>query len=158
MAVVAACACAVGGCGAARDPAAAAKVGEPDTIAQRTGEVPAPRTFTEQLVWGEELFAERCAGCHGERGGAGPPLIGLGALPRRRDHEPLEREEEFVTAADVLDFVARHMPDNDPGSLAREQYEAVVAWVLYVNALGMHLGADGVPLTDAIADEIPLRP
>lgn len=150
-----------GACGGAEPPGTeipSAELAEPDAIEQDASDVPAPDTFEAQLAWGGELFAERCAGCHGgDEGGAGPALIGPGALPRERDVDSVEREDDFHTAADVLEFVSEEMPDTDPGSLAPQQYAAIVAYILYENQLGTDLGANDVPLTAEIADEIPLR-
>jgi hypothetical protein len=43
------------------------------------------------------------------------------------------RERRFETGADVLAFVSEHMPRNAPGSMAQEDYESVVAYLLAKN-------------------------
>jgi mono/diheme cytochrome c family protein len=88
-----------------------------------------------QQQHGMQLFAEHCASCHGDTGKGtddGPLLVGATALPR----EPRaggKRDMKFLTAADVHAFAAANMPADDPGTLAPDQYMAILAFVLGAN-------------------------
>ena len=110
----------------------------------------------EQLVErGAEIYGARCAGCHGS-GGEGtakaPPVVGAGALPLR-PRPGSKRAVEFRTAADVAAWTSANMPGDDPGSLAPDEYLAVLAFALKAN--GVELGAE--PLTAERAASIVLH-
>ena len=85
---------------------------------------------------GREVYAARCAGCHGEKGagGIGPALVGgQGTL---RSAKPLKTVGSYwPQATTVWDYVNRAMPFNQPGLLKPPQVYAVVAYVLYLNGI-----------------------
>ena len=66
-----------------------------------------------------------CTSCHGDGfvGGAGPELAG----------EPFLSRWDGRTVGDLFDLIRLTMPDDDPGSLPREQYADLVAYILAVN-------------------------
>ncbi|MBI4287543.1 MAG: cytochrome c [Chloroflexi bacterium] len=73
---------------------------------------------------GEKVFARACASCHGETGQGitGPPVIGQNA-----------HLELFNTAQGLLDYVGGLMPLYTPGSLPKEEYVQIVAFLLLQN-------------------------
>ena len=105
----------------------------------------------EQLVErGAAIYGARCAGCHGAGGegtAKGPPVVGAGALPLE-PRPGSKRAVEFRAAADVAAWTSANMPGDAPGSLAPEEYLAVLAFALKAN--GVELGAE--PLT---AERLP---
>lgn len=116
----------------------------------------APKSFTEQVARGQQLFGEHCAKCHGDQGQGdkGPRLVGLdqGALPLDPPASRKHRHSRFVTVGDVADFVVANMPADAPGSLSEQQYLAILAFDLKAN--GIDLGTE--PLTMAKARELTI--
>jgi mono/diheme cytochrome c family protein len=129
---------------------------------------------------GAELFAQRCAGCHGERGQGknGPSVMGPGALPEYprdksdssqsfTDPQELENQvqtrppgtpsrEPFNSAGDVFNYVSKNMPlpKDQIGSLPPADYWAVVSFML--TAHGSAVPEGGV--TPQNADSIEVEP
>lgn len=66
-----------------------------------------------------------CTSCHGDgfEGGSAPQLTG----------EAFTSRWEGRTVGDLFDLVRLTMPDDDPGSLPREQYADLIAYILAVN-------------------------
>jgi mono/diheme cytochrome c family protein len=66
-----------------------------------------------------------CSECHGDGfvGGPAPELAGP-AFTSKWDGS---------TVADLFEIVRLRMPDNDPGSLSREEYADLVAYILALN-------------------------
>jgi cytochrome c len=91
---------------------------------------------------GRELFAARCARCHGKagEGDVGPRLVGgRGTL---RTSRPLKTVGSFWPYATTLwDYVNRAMPFDQPGGLTAPEVYAAVAFVLNLNDI---IAADGV--------------
>jgi cytochrome c len=85
---------------------------------------------------GREIFAVRCAKCHGEKatGDVGPPLVGgQGTLATPK---PLKTIGSFWPhATSVWDYVNRAMPFNQPGLLSHDEVYAVVAHLLHINGI-----------------------
>ena len=111
--LLAAAVLALGVAGVARWSAGAQPAGQP-------GSVPA----------GQEVYMNRCAGCHGEaldgQGGGGrtfPALVGAHTVP------------DYPNAATLYDYIRRSMPYNRPGSLSDEDTLSVVAFLLNQNGL-----------------------
>jgi mono/diheme cytochrome c family protein len=75
---------------------------------------------------GARVFANECAGCHGNRG------QGKGTVPALMGAEALRDPEAFRTAETLFDYVSRSMPlpRDRIGSLKPEQYWAVVNFIL----------------------------
>jgi len=94
------------------------------------------------VAQGRELFAARCAKCHGEKGqgDVGPALAGgRGSL---RTPRPLKTVGSFLPyATTVSDYVNRAMPFDEPGLLKPPEVYAVVAYILNMNGI---VSADGV--------------
>jgi mono/diheme cytochrome c family protein len=102
---------------------------------------PAPRTATEQIARGAQLYAANCAKCHGDAGQGSedaPPLVGKGALPL--DPRPQQlRAGKFHTAMDVALFATKQMPPkaNDRAKLAPDDYWAILAFALNANGVAL---------------------
>jgi hypothetical protein len=109
----------------------------------------------DKAAQGGALFGTHCASCHGQRGEglSGPVVMGVDALPEYpkdptlssdiRSTDPAEQQlrqqlypggvpmrEPFRTAGDLYNYVSRHMPEKQPGSLSSEEYWNLVSFVL----------------------------
>jgi cytochrome c len=97
-----------------------------------------PANFAEQVARGADVYAARCSTCHG-KGGEGtadaPKVVGPTALPLDPPAGAKVRKSQFVTVADVADFVVQNMPADAPGSLSTEDYFAVLAFDLKANGI-----------------------
>jgi len=102
--------------------------------------------FETQAERGQGLYGQHCASCHGASGQGGdeaPPVVGLddGALPRQ-PRAGAVRDTEFVTVADVAEFVVENMPPSDPGGLSTEEYLAILAFDLQANGITLEQELD----------------
>ena len=99
----------------------------------------APTFTAAQAADGQKVYATACAACHGANleGAAGPALA---ATQFKRGWI-----ESGRTVANFYDVTSSQMPSNAPGSLTKEQYLAVTAFVLAKN--GFAAGAE--PLSPA---------
>jgi mono/diheme cytochrome c family protein len=82
-----------------------------------------------------------CVNCHGDefRGDPAPDLAGPDFLMRW----------DGRTVGDLFELIRLTMPDDDPGSLPREQYADLVAYILAVNKFPTgptEIGIDSGPL------------
>ena len=81
---------------------------------------------TAQAERGKKIYADTCAGCHGEKlegGASGPTLSGPDFTNGYKDG----------SAGALLNKMSQDMPSNAPGSLEPQQYADVFAYVLSVN-------------------------
>ena len=113
-----------------------------------------PNTFEAQAALGQTLYAANCARCHGDSGQGtdkAPRVVGLdqGALPLKPPAERKVRDEDFVTVADVANFVVANMPPDKKGSLTTEQYLAVLAFDLKANGIMLDKKLD-LPLAETL--------
>ena len=117
-----------------------------------------PATFSEQVKRGAEVFADHCSSCHG-KGGEGtaeaPALVGPTALPLDPPSGAKHRKSQFVTVADVAEFVSTNMPGDAPGSLDADDYFAVLAFDLKAN--GIDLGEQKLDAAVAASLTIPRK-
>lgn len=86
---------------------------------------------------GGAIFAEKCAGCHGEKG-AGKPndalVGGIGSLAG--DQPPLKTVGSFWPYATTLfDYVRRAMPLNASKALRDDEVYALCAYILQQNGI-----------------------
>jgi cytochrome c len=101
-------------------------------------------------VEGKQIFASRCASCHGAaaEGGDGPALVGgRGTLATERPKKTVGSYWPYATT--LWDYVNRAMPFNQPGTLSYHEVYAVSAYVLYLNDLfgeSEELNAQKLPL------------
>ena len=102
----------------------------------------------EQAQTGAQIYSATCSVCHGSRlqGGAAPALSGAAfgqALTGK-----------YTTTSKLFGLISTQMPVNDPGSLSREQYTQVLAFILAQNGYP----AGSAPLDAAHLDEVALSP
>lgn len=109
-----------------------------------------------QVSRGAALYGDHCAKCHGP-GGQGtrkaPAVVGEGALPLH-PRTGAKRDVDFHSAGDVLRWVRKAMPGDDPGSLSDAEYAAILAFALQANGVDM----SGVTLDQTAADGVTLHP
>jgi quinoprotein glucose dehydrogenase len=77
----------------------------------------------EQAKRGEGTYAQSCAACHGamlDGGEMAPPLVG----------GPFNSNWNGMTLGDLMERARTTMPQNNPGSLSRQQYADVLALML----------------------------
>jgi polar amino acid transport system substrate-binding protein len=101
-----------------------------------------PALYTSaQASAGAKLYAAQCAQCHGANleGGVGPALTGPN-LVRLANKTKL-------TVGDFFQFMSLQMPLNAPGSLPKDQYVQILAYILKYNGYP----AGSKPLTYAAA-------
>jgi mono/diheme cytochrome c family protein len=80
----------------------------------------------EQAARGEAQYNARCGACHGVT------LNGTGEAPGLSGGEFVSHYDQ-LTIADLFDRVRTTMPQNDPGSMSRDEYADVVAFLLKSN-------------------------
>jgi cytochrome c len=95
--------------------------------------------LAEQAARGERTYREACGYCHRDnlQGDEGPALTG-----RRFTFQWLDR-----SVGDLLRTIESTMPDDNPGSLTRQSYVDVIAFLLKANAYPAGSGA--LPAADA---------
>src|SRR5918911_2214173 len=100
------------------------------------------------VTQGRQLYAELCAGCHGEKG-EGKPMDRLaGGFGTLNTDKPVPTVGSYWPYATTLfDYVRRAMPFNAPQSLTPDQVYAVSAYVLHLN---------GIVPEDAVLDQANL--
>jgi len=104
-----------------------------------------PQAVEEQATRGAELYGQHCAGCHGDAGQGGkkaPPLVGETALPLD-PRKGSKRNVQFTTALDVFTWVKANMPPKKGGSLADDEYVAILAFDLKANGVTLEKPLDG---------------
>ena len=77
----------------------------------------------EQAKRGEGTYAQSCAACHGatlEGGEMAPPLVG----------GMFNSNWNGLTLGDLMERTRVSMPQNNPGSLSRQQYADILAFML----------------------------
>jgi len=99
---------------------------------------------------GKDVYASKCAKCHGGQGQGGDDAPLVGGQGTLRSSKPLKTVGSYWPYATTLfDYVRRAMPINAPLSLTEDEVYAVSAYVLYLNGI---VGED-TPMT---AETLPL--
>ena len=98
---------------------------------------------------GAQLFAQKCAVCHGSNGegGIGARLVG-GKGTLNTLHPEKTVGSFYASATTVWDYINRAMPQNAPGSLAPDEVYALTAFLLYKNGIipeNLTLNAKSLP-------------
>ncbi len=91
---------------------------------------------------GEQVYAAKCASCHGTtgEGGIGDRLVGgQGTLATAKPVKTIGSYWPYATT--VFDYVRRAMPFTNPQSLTNDELYAVTAYLLYLNKI---IGKDTV--------------
>jgi mono/diheme cytochrome c family protein len=128
-----------------RSPVAASG-GEP--LAQQAAASPASRSvwdgvYTPAQAKRGALKSGLCTSCHGDsfEGLLGPALAGPAFTEKWQGR----------TVGDLFDLMRLTMPDDAPGSLAREEYADLLAYILAVNKYPSgktEIGTDAGPLKE----------
>ena len=85
---------------------------------------------------GRQLFAQRCAACHGADGRGGPADALAGGSGTLTKPNPVRTVGSYWPyATTIFDFVRRAMPFDRPQSLSDDQVYAVTAYLLYLNGI-----------------------
>ena len=85
---------------------------------------------------GAEIFAAKCAGCHGETGVEGPMPRLVGVYdPDDWPGQPRTIGNYWPYATIVYDFINRSMPFLEPKSLTPDEVYSLTAWLLYRNEI-----------------------
>lgn len=112
-------------------------------------------TGSGDVLTGEEVFAEKCAACHGDfaEGVDNWPKLAGGA-DTLADEDPLKTVGSYWPhLSTAWDYVNRSMPFGDAQSLEPDEVYAIVAYILYSNDL---VDEDFVLSQDTLADfELP---
>jgi S-disulfanyl-L-cysteine oxidoreductase SoxD len=105
-----------------------------------TGEgLPPGRGTVEQ---GAQVYAEKCAACHGPTGVEGPKDKLVGGRNTLTTPKPIRTIGSYWPyATTVYDYIHRAMPFNAPQSLTPDETYAVIAWLLFQNQV---IGEDAV--------------
>ncbi len=88
--------------------------------------LPAGATIDDQVTMGEQVYAHKCATCHGDQGQGGdkaPALVGPKALG------------DYKNAKETFDYSKKNMPPDKEGSLSDDEYWSVVAFLVKKNNL-----------------------
>jgi len=85
---------------------------------------------------GRQVFAAKCAACHGPSAIEGPADRLAGGHGTLKTPKPLKTVGSYWPYATTLyDYIYRAMPFNAPQSLTPDEVYAVVAWLLYRNEI-----------------------
>jgi len=88
---------------------------------------------------GREIYARRCARCHGPKGEGGDEpkqatlVGGRGSLQTSKPLKTVGSYWPYATT--VWDYVNRAMPLEHPGTLTHNQVYSLVAWILWMNRI-----------------------
>lgn len=86
---------------------------------------------------GEEVFAEKCASCHGDfaEGVDNWPVL-AGGFDTLADEDPVKTVGSYWPyLSTVWDYIHRSMPFGEAGTLTADETYAIVAYILYSNDL-----------------------
>ncbi len=85
---------------------------------------------------GAQVFADKCAVCHGATGTEGPQDRLVGGQNTLQTPNPVRTIGSYWPFATTLyDYIHRAMPYNAPQSLSPEETYSVIAWLLYQNQI-----------------------
>ena len=85
---------------------------------------------------GAEVYAAKCAKCHGPTGTEGPYDVLVGGRDTLKTTKPLKTIGSYWPYATTLyDYINRAMPFDAPQSLTSDEIYAVIAWLLYQNKI-----------------------
>ncbi len=103
---------------------------------------------TAQAGAGSKAYATNCASCHGANleGGVGPALAGANLKTLSKN--------THLTVHDLFTFMSQQMPMNAPASLPKDQYVAIMAYVLKFN--GYPAGSKMLTYATASSSKMPV--
>ena len=83
-----------------------------------------------------EIYANRCAKCHGDKGQGRDSVALAGGRGSLASAKPLRTVGSYWPyATTVWDYVNRAMPFDRPGTLTSSQVYSLTAYILYVNGI-----------------------
>ena len=83
---------------------------------------------------GAQVYAGKCAACHGPTGVEGPKDKLVGGRQTLTTSKPIRTVGSYWPYATTLyDYIHRAMPFNAPQSLTAEETYSVIAWLLFKN-------------------------
>jgi S-disulfanyl-L-cysteine oxidoreductase SoxD len=84
----------------------------------------------------KELYANRCAKCHGDKGQGRDSVPLAGGKGTLRNPKPLRTVGSYWPyATTIWDYINRAMPFDRPGTLTAGEVYSLTAYVLYLNDL-----------------------
>lgn len=88
-----------------------------------------------QVAIGKQIFAAKCAACHGTGGVGGPngSLVTTDNPARKRPEKTIGNYWPYATT--VFDYIRRAMPFSQPGSLTNDEVYHLTAYLLQANGL-----------------------
>jgi mono/diheme cytochrome c family protein len=98
---------------------------------------------------GAQVYAEKCAACHGLSGVEGPKDKLVGGRNTLTTSKPVRTIGSYWPYATTLyDYIHRAMPFNAPQSLTPDETYSVIAWLLFRNQIiGEDAAIDSQTLT-----------
>jgi len=85
---------------------------------------------------GKEIYANRCARCHGSEGQGRDSVPLSGGQGTLKSPKPLKTVGSYWPfATTIFDYVNRAMPFDKPGTLSHDQVYSLTAYVLFLNHL-----------------------
>lgn len=88
------------------------------------------------VAQGAEIFAAKCAACHGPTGIEGPADQLIGGQGTLASAKPVKTVGSYWPYATTLfDYIRRAMPLTAPQSLTSEEVYSLVAWLLHQNGI-----------------------
>ena len=85
---------------------------------------------------GKEIYANRCAKCHGANGEGRDSVPLAGGQGTLKNPKPLRTVGSYWPySTTIFDYVNRAMPFNNPGMLSHDQVYAVTAYILFLNGI-----------------------
>ena len=87
-------------------------------------------------IEGKEIYANRCARCHGANGEGRDSVALAGGQGTLATPKPVKTVTSFWPhATTIFDYVSRSMPFDKPGTLTADQVYAVTAYVLFLGGI-----------------------
>jgi mono/diheme cytochrome c family protein len=85
---------------------------------------------------GREMYANRCARCHGPKGEGAESVAIVGGQGTLTSPKPLKTVGSYWPyATTVFDYISRSMPYDKPGTLSPGQVYSITAYVLFLNGI-----------------------
>ena len=85
---------------------------------------------------GGQVYAAKCAACHGPTGSEGPKDRLVGGQNTLKAEKPIRTIGSYWPYATTLyDYIYRAMPFTAPQSLTPDETYAVIAWLLFQNQI-----------------------
>lgn len=85
---------------------------------------------------GAQVFAAKCATCHGPNGTEGPTNRLVGGRNTLKSTQPIKTVGSYWPYATTLyDYIYRAMPFTAPQSLKPDELYSLVAWLLFQNGI-----------------------